>query len=332
MRADLSSEQVLKLLKGGRLGRVYLFYGPDDFQMEKVLDRIRETLIPEAARDFNFQIFYGDKDTNPADITDAARSLPFMASNRLVLVRRTENFPASALEAFIPYLDDPVESTCLIFLSARTDFKKKFYKKMRSIGAAVNFKPLYDRQVIPWIRRMARELGLNINREACLYLHSIVGNRLRDLNSELEKLYLRHGKGDIGKEEVKGLATFSRVYTIFELMDQISLRRRSESLSILNRHLEEEGDGAVFSVIGMLNRQIRLIMRAKSAVKQGGRHPDMARRLGVQPFLVEKILEQSKRWTEKDLEKALYLLYQADGRLKSGARPRLILENLVLSL
>ncbi|MBW2352152.1 MAG: DNA polymerase III subunit delta [Deltaproteobacteria bacterium] len=328
MPADLSPAQLVNLIRRGRLGMVYLFYGPDDFQIERVLGLIRETLIPESAMDFNLQTFYGDKSTNPADIIDSARSFPFMASNRLIIVRRTEEISASALEAFLPYLDNPVESTCLIFITSRTDFKTRFYKRIRSMGGAVNFRQPYDNQVVPWIKRMAKELGLTISEEACVYLQGIVGSRLREINSELEKLSLRHGTGKIGVEEVKGLAIYSRVYTIFELMDQISLRQPSESISVLSRYMEEEGKDAVFGLMGMLNRQIRLIMRAKSIAGEGGQ---VAGKLGVPPFLAKKIVQQSQHWSLESLENALDLLYRADGRLKSGARPRLVLENLVLS-
>jgi DNA polymerase-3 subunit delta len=268
----------------------------------------------------------------PGDIIDSARSLPFMSQSRLIIVRRTEEFRASDLETFIPYLDEPVESTCLIFVSSKTDFKKKFYKKIRSTGGAVNFKQLYDRQVLPWIKGMARDLGLTITEEACIYLQGIVGNSLRDLNSELEKLHIRHENRTVGVEEIKGLAIYSRIFTIFELMDQISLRRRSEAISVLSRYMEEEGKEAAFRIIGMLNRQIRLIIRAKSVTDLGGRPSDVAQKLKVQPFLANKILQQSKHWSVKNLENALYLLYQADGHLKSGSQPQLILENLVLSL
>jgi len=332
MPADLSPEQILDLLKQGRLGKVYLFYGPGEFRIEKVLREIRETLIPESARDFNLQIFYGGETTPPADITDAACSLPFLSPKRLIIVRRTENISGSALESLIPYIENPVESTCLIFISSKTDFRKEFYKKIRAAEGAVHFKPLYDRQVMPWIKRFAGELGLNITEEGCAYLQAIVGNRLRDLYTEMEKLYLRHGdKKKVGNAEIRELAINSRIYTIFELMDAISLRRRENSLAILNRYLEEEGRDAVFGIIGMLNRQIRLIIQAKSISEKGGRSADVAKRLQLQPFLANKLLQQAQNWRIDDLEGALHLLCQADRHLKSGSQPRLILEHLLLS-
>ncbi len=332
MPDDLSPDKILDLLKRGSLGRVYLFYGPGEFRIEKVLKEIRENLIPESARDFNLQVFYGGEKTTPADITDAASSLPFLSSNRLIIVRRTENIPGSALDSLTPYIENPVESTCLIFLSSKADFRKEFYKKIRAAGGAVHFKPLYDRQVLPWIKRFAVELGLNITEEGCGYLQAIVGNRLRDLYSEMEKLYLRHGTQMVGETEIRELAIHSRIYTIFELMDEISLRRHANSLLVLNRYLEEEGKEAVFGIIGMLNRQIRLIIQAKSIADKGGRSPEVAKKLQIQPFLVNKVLQQAQSWRMDDLERALHLLYRADRHLKSGSQPRLILENLLLSL
>ena len=60
------------------------------------------------------------------EIINLALSLPFLARNRLIIVRRTENFTVDELANFVSYLDDPSETTCIIFISGKTDFKKKF--------------------------------------------------------------------------------------------------------------------------------------------------------------------------------------------------------------
>ena len=332
MQGDLPPEHVLSQLKKGELSPFYLFYGPSEFRLEQVLNRIRESYLPEEAREFNLTLFYGDKNAGPADIIDEARSLPFMSQNRLIIVRRTEEFSADALEGFIPYLDEPIETTCLIFISSKTDFRKKFFNKIRQMSSSVNFRELYDNQVVPWIRETAKNMGLNIETQACACLQQIVGNRLRDLHSELEKLSLRYGNQIVGMEEVKNLAIHSRIYSIFELMDEISFRRRSEALSVLNRFLEEEGKDGIFRAMGMLNRQIRLLWQAKAFIEEGGKPSDVARKLGLRGFQVKNLVSQSKRWSTDDLEQAFYILHKADGLLKSGVHERLVLENVVLAL
>ncbi|MBW1769346.1 MAG: DNA polymerase III subunit delta [Deltaproteobacteria bacterium] len=333
MAADMLPEAVLKSLEKGRLDPFYLFYGPGEFRLEKVMEKIREVFIPESARDLNLEIFYGDKKTNPAEIISHALSLPFMAQNRLIIVRRTEGFNLDQLEYFLPYFEKPSESTCLIFIASKTDFRKNFFKRIKFLGRAVNFLELKERQVVPWIKRTAEELGLKIDNQASLYLHQIVGNRLRDLHAELEKLHLSYGEMTIGINQVKELAIHSRIYTIFELMNAVSVKNCAESLGVLNRFLQEEDKrDAPLRIIGMLNRQIRLLWYTKSILAKGGRVQDVAKKLGSARFSAGDFVKQSKHWSVEELERGLNLLYRAEGLLKSDSRPIPVMENLILSL
>jgi DNA polymerase-3 subunit delta len=333
MAEDLRPEDVLETLEKGHLAPFYLFYGAEEFRLERALDRIRGQFIAESARDLNLEVIYGGERTAPAEIVNRARSLPFLAKNRLIIVRRTEDFTSDELQVFLPYLEQPVESTCLIFVSSKPDFRKNFYKRIKAEGRAVNFKALKEGQVVPWIKRTGRELGLEVDGQACAYLHQIVGNKLRELCGELEKLYLRYGKSPVGVEQVKALAIHSRVYTIFELMNRISERDLAESLDVLNRFLEEEEKRvAPLRVLGMLNRQLRVLWQTKSILTKGGQTRDVAKELGLPPFSANDFVRQSKYWSVEELERGLSLLYRTDGLLKSGSRPKPVLENLVVSL
>lgn len=332
MAGDLEPEEILKSLDKGELAPFYLFFGPDEFMMERVLSRVREKYIPESVRDFNLEICYGGE-TDPSEIVNRARTIPFMARNRLIIVRRTEEFNADQLEKFLAYLDNPVSSTCLIFLTSKTDFKTRFFKKFKKNGLSVDFKELKGSQVAPWIRRMARELGMNISSQACVYLQNMAGDRLRDLYSELVKLHIRHGDSEIGEEEVRELVIHGRTYNIFELMNALLEKDRGKTLSVLNRFLEEEDKkSAPLQVIGMLNRQIGMMWKAKVIIENGGKSEEVASRLGIIPFLAGNFIRQSKHWSVEELEKGVSLLYRADRLLKLGSRPGPVLEGLVLAL
>jgi DNA polymerase-3 subunit delta len=333
MARDLAPEEVFKSLEEGDLAPVYLFHGPGEFRLEKVLDKIRNDFVPAAARALNVEVFYAGEKIDPTEIISRARSLPFLSSNRLIIIRRAERFRSNELEMFLPYLEEPAETTCLIFVSSKTDFRMNFYKRIRSIGWAVNFSKLSERQVIPWIKRTAGELGLKIDGEACAYLRQIVGNSLRELFAELEKLRLRFGEEAVGVKQVKELALHTRIYTIFELMKSISEKKCSESLRILNRFLEEEDKvGAPLQILGMLNRQFRLLWQTKQILSKGGSKMNVARTLGLPDFSARDFVAHSQVWSGKELERGLKLLYQTDGLLKSGSRPKPVLENVLVSL
>lgn len=294
MAGDLRPEDVTQALEKGKLAPFYLFYGPNEFIIERVLSRIKNNYIPENSRDLNMEICYGGE-TDPSDVVDRAQTLPFLASNRLIILRRTDAYKADQLNQFIPYLENPVDSTCLIFLSSKTNFKNKFYKKIRSFRLAVNFLELRNNQVVPWIMNTAREIGLSINRQGCVFLQELTGNRLRDIYSELQKLKLSYGEKQVGEKEVRELAINSRMYTIFELMDAFSVKNIPGMLSVLKRFLEEEDKrSAPLQIIGMLNRQIVLLWKVKVLNSKNANINEIASKLGIAPFFRQESFKAIK--------------------------------------
>ncbi|MFC1838847.1 DNA polymerase III subunit delta [Thermodesulfobacteriota bacterium] len=332
MARDLRPEDIVKALDKGVLAPYYLFYGPNEFIIERILSRIKDNYIPEGSRDLNMEICYGGE-AGPSDVVDRALTLPFLASNRLIILRRTDAYKADQLIQFIPYLENPADSTCLIFLSSKTDFRNNFYKKIRSSGLAVDFSELKNNQVVPWIINMAKEIGLNINRQGCMFLQELTGNRLRDIYSELQKLKLSHGDKAIGEKEVRELAINSRMYTIFELMDAFSVKNIPGALSVLKRFLEEEDKkNAPLQIIGMLNRQIILLWKVNVLDTERVKVNEIASKLAIAPFSARNLLKQSANWSSDELERGITLLYEADRLLKSGSRSEPVLENLIFSL
>ncbi|MBN1102015.1 MAG: DNA polymerase III subunit delta [Deltaproteobacteria bacterium] len=332
MSRDLSAEDVNRAIEKGQPAPLYLFHGPNEFLIERVLGRLKHVLLPESARAFNMEVFYGGE-SKPADILGAARSMPFLSGRRLVVVRRTENFRAEELEQFLPYVENPVETTCLTFISAKGDFKKEFYRIFRAAGRAVACEELRDAEILPWLRKTAAELGFKIHPQAGLYLQQAVGNNLRDLYTELEKMRIRHGERSVGIEEVKGTVVQSRSFTIFELMTTFSRKDCGAALAVLNRFLEEEDKRAgPLRIIGMLNRQLRLLWETKAVLQKGGGKREVAEKLGPARFSASDFIAHAAQWSVEDLQKGLALLYQADGFIKSGSSGKLVLENLVFSL
>ncbi|MFP4037663.1 MAG: DNA polymerase III subunit delta [Desulfobacteraceae bacterium] len=329
---DLKPEDFIEHLKAGRLEPYYLFYGPDEYRIEQVLDRLRDSWEPAASRDFNVETVYADKNLSAGEIIGRAKCLPLMAGRRLIIVRRTEALDPAEAERLVDYLEAPADTSCVVFISGRTSFNTKFYKRFRDNSRAVAFEELRGSGLSAWIRATARELGLNIDARAMEILQEVVGNRLRELREEMEKLKLRHGDSPVGEEQVRESAARSRSFTIFELMNLVSEKKAGQAVSVLGRYLEEGGPMEHLGVLGMLNRQVRLLWQTKSLLREGVREADLPRRLSIKNFAAKKLVKQARNFTEPELEKALFLLYEADGRVKSGSRPALELEALILNL
>ena len=331
MAGDIRPESIIKSLEKGHLAPFYLFYGPGEFRTEKLLEKIKTSFLPESVRDLNLEFFYGGE-TAPEEVIQRARSMPFMAKSRLIVVRRVEEFRKEQLEKFIPYLESPSESTCVIFLSRQTDFKKGFYKAIKAAGLAVKFEALRQDQVAGWIKQTAHDLGLELDGQTSDYLERIVGNNPRELYGELEKLRLKFTKVS-EVDQIKDIVIGSKIYSIFELVDMVSTKRCADSLKALGRYLQEEDKRfAPFQVIGMLNWQIRLLWQTKFVLSQGGGFNEVAEKLSRNRFKAKDLMSQAKQWSVEELERGLHLLYEADGWLKSGSRPKPVLESVLISL
>jgi DNA polymerase-3 subunit delta len=331
MPAELSYGHLLKRIETGRLEPFYLFFGAGEFLRESALTKIRETCVDEAARDFNLRVFYGDK-AGIGEILDFARSLPFMGSRRIGIVRKAGALDSETFHGLVQYLKNPVSTTCMIFVVSSPDFRKPFFKLIREIGRSVHFRDPSEKKIPEWIGRTARGLGLQLDSEACGCLREIVGADPMDLYPELEKLALRYPSAHIGIREVRENAVNSRSYTIFELMDSISSRRLDKALPALRRFLEEEGRDAVLRVVGMITREIGLLWQCKTASASGQGVEEVCKKLGIHRFAVQKLLPRCSLWRPEELEKSIGMLHQADGGIKTGAPVDIVLERVLIGL
>lgn len=331
MVRDPVPAEIEKEIKQGRIAPFYLFYGANEFEIEKSLERLKET-IPESARAFNMEVFYGGE-CNPSEVVNRARSVPFLSSKRLIIVRRCDDFGAGGVDEFLPYLAAPVESTCLVLVCTKPDFRKELFRIFRAAGKALHFEELREHQVPQWIARTTVELGFRIEPEGALFLQQVTGNDPRDLYGELEKIRIRYGGESVGLEEVKETVSRHRSFTIFELVDRVSKKECGAALVALNRFLEEEDKrGGPLRLMVMLNRQLRLLLQTREILQKEGKKREVEEMLGQARHKAGETMAQAKGWSLKELRRGLAMLYEADGQLKTGSAPKLVLENVLLGL
>jgi DNA polymerase-3 subunit delta len=331
---DLTPENILISLEKGVIAPFYLFYGPEEFWIELTLDKIKKDLIADSVKDFDLETLYAGE-VSPREILNRAHLVPFMSPHRLIIIRATENFTTQELALFLPYLERPVDSTCIIWVSGKTDLTGLFYKRCRELGGAVNFRKLSERQLCNWIQKRAKELGLGLEKDVPPFLYQMVGGNLRELFSELLKLSLSRPNSRIGVEQTKELTTFSRLFTVFDLVDYVSKRDASRAIEVLGRLFDTQGRDTktALGILGMLARQIRLILKTKSGLKgEGGKKAAMDKLKPLPSFVVEKCITQERLWEERELEAGLHRIYDADGLIRSGSKGDLVLEGLVLRL
>jgi len=210
-------------------------------------------------------------------------------------------------------------------------------KRIEEVGKVLRFALPRDaegreRQCQQWMRQRARQQGKSLTPEAERLLLTLQGPDLLRLSQEVDKLCLFVGeRQEIDPEAVEALVGQGRVRGIFELTAAVSRRDLNGALSCL-RHLLERGEEPL-GMLGMLARQLRLLVRAKELLAQSSPPAEISRLLGVPRPFVSEILEAADISSLPRLEQGLARLLDVDRRLKSsGGGQRLFLELAVIDL
>ncbi|MBD3306429.1 DNA polymerase III subunit delta [candidate division KSB3 bacterium] len=323
----------LRTLEQGTLKPVYLFQGPETFLIEECLDRLKQTLIPPEAEDFNSDKFSANDLGELTDVLDQAQTVPFLSQWRLVILTDVQLFSAKVQQQMLPYLSDPNPSTCLVMTAPKLDNRTKFAQAIKAAGDIVQFWKLFERDLPQWISARAKHYGYKMSLPTAQQLAACVGNDLRQLENELKKVIAYSQSREIPTEAVQQVVGDIRERDIFELVDAVSARNAAEALRVLNQLLIE-GEPPL-RILAMVIRQFRLLWKVKAhLVEQKSLSArQLAGKIGVPFRSAENLQNQVSRFSQVQLKQGLKHLYAVDVALKSTTTsPKILLEHVLIQL
>ncbi|MGZ3623441.1 MAG: DNA polymerase III subunit delta, partial [Ktedonobacteraceae bacterium] len=182
-----------------------------------------------------------------------------------------------------------------------------------------------------WINKRATSLGVKISSDATTILANFIGNQLRLLANELDKLATYVGAGaTITVEDVRLLSTQVQEARIFDLTDALAQRNRKQALDILH-DLLADGEPPL-KLISTITSQVRSLLLVKELADEGLRVSQIVSATGMAPFVAEKALRQIGKFSTAQLEGAYHELLSTDAALKrSRLTPDLALDLLVVN-
>jgi DNA polymerase-3 subunit delta len=181
-----------------------------------------------------------------------------------------------------------------------------------------------------WIGKRAKSIDVKITPEATALLANFIGNQLRLLANELDKLATYVGKGGtINVEDVRQLSAQVQEARIFDLTDALAQRNRKQALNILH-DLLADGEPPL-KLISTITSQVRSLLLVKELAQKGMRSAQIASTLSMAPFIVDKSLRQVKNFSAAQLEGTYRQLLATDAALKrSRLTPEMALDLLVV--
>jgi DNA polymerase-3 subunit delta len=327
----MKPDEFTKSLQKGDIAPLYYFHGDEPYLIDRAVKSLLNLTVSPDSRDFNLNIFYG-KECKGEEIATAGQTLPMFAERRVVLVKRSAELSAGALEILTEYVSDPSPSTCLIFEGDKIDQRKRFFVEMKKRGDLVEFKRLYENQLGPFIREEAAGFGKKMESVASEMLVYLVGNNLSEIAAEVEKVATYVGNRDtITVADIREVVSDTKVDTIFELTDSMGRRDLAKALRNLNTILRD-GE-APLMVLAMLTRHFRQLWRVKELCDKRLPANEIGKEVGINPYFLKGIMEQSGNYRITEFQRIFDRLFATDLALKTGGgKPVSLLECLLMDI
>ncbi len=341
----------------------YLLHGEDEFTNREQLRQLRQQ------GDFGYnQDTYSGTDTELKTIIITSDTMPFLSEQRLVVVeglpkkKRGESSSStdvtsgedtasagktrkgkkgsknSALtragfeKALAEHIAVMPETTVLVVLvDEALESSNALVKAAEKHGKVLQNMLPKGAALTSWITKRARSMDVKITPEAVSLLADFIGNHLRLLANELDKLATYVGKGAaITADDVRLLSAQVQEARIFDLTDALAQRHHKQALNILH-DLLSDGEPPI-RLLSTITSQVRSLLLVKEQAQKGMRSTQIASTLGMAPFVVDKAMRQVGNFSMIQLENTYRQLLATDAALKrSRLTPEMALDLLVVN-
>ncbi|HEU5038693.1 MAG TPA: DNA polymerase III subunit delta [Nocardioides sp.] len=311
------------------LGRVTLVTGKEEFLNERTVGAVREAVRhhdPESEL----------SETSASDLTLATLgelSAPSLFSSiRCVVVRGLENLPEESVAGLLEYAAAPAEEVALVLVHGGGPKGSGVLTKLRKLGPVTEVKSgeLRASEYPGFVAAEVRTHGSTIEREAADALVQAVGQDLRALAAAAHQLANDFAGESITEAKVKQYFGGRAEAKSFAVADAALFGRRTVALEELRWALD--GGTAPVLVTAAFASGARGLARYMTAPR-GLREGDLAREVGVPPWKLRIVRDQTRGWSEGGIARAIRAIAQADADIKGAASDAsYTLERLVLTI
>jgi DNA polymerase-3 subunit delta len=319
--------------RGGGRPAVFAIVGKessfDSFLAEETLERVLAETVGDNRQEA-VETLRGDE-VSWARVADAARSPSLFVPVKAVVVRAADALKGGE-EEILRFLEAPPAGTALILVAAKPDRRRKAWQRILASAEVLPAEALKGRALVAYARDQARQRKLALPAEALDELVEHVGQDLRRLTGELDKLaaFARGGGRPLTPDDVAAVVGRGLGRPVYRLSDAISARESARALELIDELLEEGEQGPY--LVGVLYRAVRQIRGIRALLAQRVRHDEIAARLRIMPFKIRDLAAAAAKWSDAEVRWALSALSQADRLLKRGADAATTLDAAIVSI
>lgn len=317
---DATAKKILTAIKAGKYSPVYVLQGEETYYIDLIADYIEANALSESEKGFNQVVVYG-KDTPMATVLTHARRYPMMAERQVVIVREAQEIPDLQKEIgaklLLDYVSNPTPSTILVLCHKHKslDKRKTLGKKIGELTLSAVFKKPYENQLPDFIMEYVKEKGFEADDGAVRVLCEYVGNDLKRLTNELDKVMIALSEGDkLTADKVMAQVGISREYNIFELQKALIRRDPLKANKIVNYFESNTRKNPLIPAVAFLYSFYSKLLVASTSSDKSDR--SLVSLLKISPYAARDYSSALQYYSTPQLVSCVQSIAEADLRIK----------------
>ena len=306
--------QIAEDIKQNNFKQIYLLYGEERYLRRQYRQKLQTALCSDG--DTMNVHFYSGKDIPVGEIIVLAETLPFLAERRVIFISDSGLFKSGG-EKLAEYLASPCESTYFVFTESEVDKRSKLFKTVQSKGYAADFTVQDESTLKRWIAGTLGRDGKKITENTVQLIISKTGTDMDNIQMELEKLICYCMDRDVVTDaDVEAVCTTRISNHIFDMINAIADRKQKAALELYYDLLALKEPP--MRILFLIARQCNMLLQAKEMKLKGHDNRTIGSKLGVPPFIAQKVLNQASKFKTSTLRRAVQQCVEAETAVKTG--------------
>ena len=319
---------------------VYLITGSDRPKVDTALGRLRGHFDPASVELATALESSGD------EIVGLCNAGSLFGDARLVVVTEVDGvkadrgrrggWKAADVEAVTAYLESPAPATVLALVAEELAASSALWKACDKAGSVLAY-DVVKKKLHEWVAKQFAERGVRPEPDAVAALIALVGEDLRTLKVEVDKIATWAGGEPVGEREVTALVASNIDVPGYELTEAWAAREVGRVLELSETIFEHEPKprrDVAPRLAGTLGAHLGRLRAIKRLANEGVGSKEAATRLKLNAFYASKLYKQAEAFSEEELDAAVVRIAELDGALKGQSRlaPDLELQRTLVAL
>jgi DNA polymerase-3 subunit delta len=191
------------------------------------------------------------------------------------------------------------------------------YKWMSKNGCVTECKQQNASMLSKWIAGYVKRAGKTITGNAAQLLIERVGTDMEFLTGEMEKLIGYTGeRTQIEISDVSAISSGVTVSKIFDMIDAVAQGEKEKALRLYDDLLANKE--SPMSILYLFTRHINILIQIKELSSLGCPANELAKRIGIPPFTVNKYGKQAGMFKRSKLLQMLETRADYEEKFKNG--------------